>query len=345
VLRPPVDYDHRRTLQTASQRLVRERYPQLQDLSEAGTLVAIPRSALYAERRTDGYREPELVLLVGTSHASAASADEVRRTIEAVRPDNVVVELCRSRSSVMYAPPSGSGTARDALALSGKYGEDFFATFRKTMELGGQSALLLRLLLGQISKRLAKRMGVDGKLAGEFIAARVAAERVGSQLVLGDRPIEVTLRRAWDRLSLSQKVLFVKMLWSAYTSEQSEQSQELLEALRKDDDAVNGMLVALTEEFPELAESFVYERDLYLAWSLKRSKAVNQSKTVVGVVGKGHMRGVCYALTHDAGGGLRFRDLAGSQRQGRDDSKNAAARFAIESGIFIALWAAWASLT
>lgn len=48
----------------------------------------------------------------------------------------------------------------------------------------------------------------------------------------------------------------------------------------------------------------------YLAWSLKRSKAVNKSKRVVGVIGKGHMNGVIYALVSDQGN-LRFRDLAG----------------------------------
>lgn len=46
----------------------------------------------------------------------------------------------------------------------------------------------------------------------------------------------------------------------------------------------------------------MHERDLYLAWSCKRSKAVNGATSVVAVVGKGHLRGVCYALTHDAGG-------------------------------------------
>ena len=50
----------------------------------------------------------------------------------------------------------------------------------------------------------------------------------------------------------------------------------------------------------------------YLAWSLKRSKAVNRSKRVVGVIGKGHMNGVIYALVSDQGN-LRFRDLAGKR--------------------------------
>lgn len=57
----------------------------------------------------------------------------------------------------------------------------------------------------------------------------------------------------------------------------------------------------------------VDERDLYLAWSLKRSKAVNGCKTVVGVVGLGHLAGVVYHLKTPSQ--LRFRDLVGSRQQ------------------------------
>ena len=58
----------------------------------------------------------------------------------------------------------------------------------------------------------------------------------------------------------------------------------------------------------------LHERDLYLSWSLKRSKAVNGCKTVVGVIGKGHMPGVVYHLMQDSSK-LRFRDLAGTDRR------------------------------
>ncbi len=51
----------------------------------------------------------------------------------------------------------------------------------------------------------------------------------------------------------------------------------------------------------------VHERDQYLAWSLKRSKAVRGARVVVGVMGAGHMRGVVHALQTDRGGDtLRF---------------------------------------
>lgn len=57
---------------------------------------------------------------------------------------------------------------------------------------------------------------------------------------------------------------------------------------------------------PQVVAPLLHERDMYLAWSLKRSKAVNGTRNVVGVIGKGHLRGVLYHLTHpQASGGLR----------------------------------------
>ncbi|KAF5207813.1 Trab family protein [Thalictrum thalictroides] len=68
----------------------------------------------------------------------------------------------------------------------------------------------------------------------------------------------------------------------------------------------------LSVSFPSLLQPLIHERDTYLAWSLKRSKAVNNCKTVVGIIGKGHMNGVIYALISDLGD-LRFRDLCGQR--------------------------------
>lgn len=40
----------------------------------------------------------------------------------------------------------------------------------------------------------------------------------------------------------------------------------------------------------------LHERDLYLAWSCKRSKAVCGARAVVGVIGRSHMFGTAYHL-------------------------------------------------
>jgi pheromone shutdown protein TraB len=41
--------------------------------------------------------EPDMIWLPGTSHLSDKSATDVERVLRAIRPDNVVVELCYSR--------------------------------------------------------------------------------------------------------------------------------------------------------------------------------------------------------------------------------------------------------
>lgn len=89
------------------------------------------------------------------------------------------------------------------------------------------------------------------------------------------------------------------------------------------------------------------ERDLYLAWSLKRSKAVNGACAVVGVVGKGHLRGIVYVLKHDHGN-LRFADLVGGKNR-KTSKAEAAATFVkwllVELLIGAAVYGIWVAVS
>lgn len=98
--------------------------------------------------------------------------------------------------------------------------------------------------------------------------------------------------------------------------------------------AISAMLAEFGARFPEVMPPLLHERDVYLAWSLSRSKAVNGSQAVVGVVGKGHLHGIVHALTcfH---GKLFFRDLAGSRRQKGDLKGRVARRLAFEVAVLV----------
>ncbi|KAK9829523.1 hypothetical protein WJX72_006314 [[Myrmecia] bisecta] len=296
---PPASFDFREATDSTTRELVAARYPELLDLVQEGTLVAVPRPADYHERRTDGYQEPELVFVVGTAHVSTKSAEDVRRVITAVEPDNVVVELCRSRAAIMYddaqdAQDAGSqgraaGDGNSTASTSGRSGAQAInpmslsggslpQAFQRTLQLGGSPALMLRLALGQLSKRLSARVGVR---TGEDVrAARQAAEAVGAELVLGDRPIEITLERAWNALSWRRKAQLAWALFQGVTRAEHERiDQDLVEAL-KADDVISATFADISEQYPEVVSPLVHERDLYLAWSLKRSKAVNGKRCV-----------------------------------------------------------------
>lgn len=55
----------------------------------------------YVERRVDGYQEPLEVFVLGTCHYSSKSAQDAARLVKAIYPENVVVELCRSRTAIL----------------------------------------------------------------------------------------------------------------------------------------------------------------------------------------------------------------------------------------------------
>lgn len=73
-------------------------HPELLDLADEGSLVVIRKSQFgpVPEWRSE-FVEPEVIWLLGTNHVSEKSALDVERVVKVVRPDNVVVELCRSR--------------------------------------------------------------------------------------------------------------------------------------------------------------------------------------------------------------------------------------------------------
>ena len=149
------------------------------------------------------HEEPDEIYVVGTSHISQQSAEDVERVIRAVQPDNVVVELCRSRAGMMYTEETGSETGAQTgaapLAISGA---NPLQAIGRSVALGGPWALLLRVALAKNSA-LAQTFSQTG---ADFRAARRAAEAAGATIVLGDRPIEITIERSWGALSRGEKV-------------------------------------------------------------------------------------------------------------------------------------------
>ncbi|KAM7273720.1 hypothetical protein ACFE04_028384 [Oxalis oulophora] len=306
---PPPDFDFRNDILPDSKSLIAESYPELIDLADNGILALVKKNRygpVPAWRKE--FVEPEEIWLIGSSHISQDSAADVERVVRAVRPDNVVVELCRSRAGIMYTTSKNEPAQQQQLKsnMFSLTGTGFFGAVGRSINLGGQTALALRLLLAIFSSKISS--DVNRPFGDEFRSARKVSEEIGAQLVLGDRPIEITLERAWNSLNWSEKFNLVISVIRGITSSSDTSKNNLEES--SSDDLTFQLYKQLSFSFPSLLQPLIHERDTYLAWSLKRSKAVNNCKRVVGVIGKGHMNGVIYALISDSGE-LRFRDLAG----------------------------------
>ncbi|KAL3647383.1 hypothetical protein CASFOL_008351 [Castilleja foliolosa] len=310
---PPPNFSFKNEILDISTAAIAESHPELLDLAKNGTLVMIEKSQYgpVPPWRSD-FVEPETIWLIGTNHVSRESAGDVERVISAVRPDNVVVELCRSkllfRAGIMYTPENDDQNQQLRSGTFSLTGTGFFGAIGRSINLGGQTALALRLLLATFSSKVSS--DINRPFGDEFRAARKVSEEIGAQLVLGDRPIEITLERACNSLNWKEKLSLLSSIIRGITSS-DDLYNKAMEEPRADDSSFQ-LYEQLSFSYPSLLPPLIHERDTFLAWSLKRSKAVNKSKKVVGVIGKGHVNGVIYSLVSDTGN-LRFSDLAGKR--------------------------------
>ena len=98
-------------------------------------------------------------------------------------------------------------------------------------------------------------------------AYRESSTQQGCMILLGDRPLSITLKRAFGSLSLWQKAQF---LWVIMREMKTDISQEDVEKC-KSSDVLEELIEKLSQEFPTLHRVLVSERDLFLAHVLKSS--------------------------------------------------------------------------
>ncbi|XP_055936142.1 traB domain-containing protein-like [Argiope bruennichi] len=226
------------------------------------------------------------VYLVGTAHFSLESQEDVAKTIQAVQPDSVMIELCKSRVNMLSLDEAT--ILEEAKGLS-------FQKIATTLEQNGLLQGVLYFLLLSMSAHLTKQLGMAP--GGEFRRAYNEAQKVpGCVVHLGDRPIHITLQRALAKLSLWQKI---RIAWHMLRAKGPISKEEVERCKQKD--LLEEMLAEMTGEFPELSQVFVTERDIYLTYSLQmaalpqlspHSHEVATPSTVVGVVGIGHVPGI-----------------------------------------------------
>ncbi|GBF97220.1 hypothetical protein Rsub_10081 [Raphidocelis subcapitata] len=126
---------------------------------------------------------PLTIVMIGTSHVSKKSAEEVERALQLLRPDLLFLELDPARAALMYRDGEPeAGPAPSTIEL-----------LQQALAEAGRSPKgdVLQALLSAMYKSLEAQLGVKAGL--EFTAARRAAEGVAEQSA---RQMERELRRA-----------------------------------------------------------------------------------------------------------------------------------------------------
>jgi len=228
--------------------------------------------------------EGRRIVLVGTAHVSQESVELVRSVITRERPDAVCVELDPRRLEAL-----SQRTRWEGLDL------------REIIRKRQLTTLLLNLVLASYQKRLGVKLGVMP--GSELLAAVEQAKEAGVEVVLCDRDVRITLRRAWAALSLWRKSLLISSVLAS-VGEAPELSEEELRRLRRKD-VLSELMQELGTALPELKRALIDERDAYLASKIRAA----HGQTLVAVVGAGHVSGMVDALR-----GNEAADLAELER-------------------------------
>lgn len=211
------------------------------------------------------------VILIGTAHVSKESVDEVRRTIAEESPDVVAVELDEARYKVLLDKKTWEQTPLTKLIRGDQ--PYFFL---------GQS------FMAMIQRNLGEELGVEP--GSEMLEAIRSAKDIGAEIALVDRKIAVTLKRAWNRMSLREKFrIFRELIYGFFGAEEGEEID--LEML-KNQDIITEMMEELGKLAPKAKEVLVDERDVYIAGRVKEIAESHPGKKILGVVGAGHLTGL-----------------------------------------------------
>ncbi|MFW5937505.1 MAG: TraB/GumN family protein [Halanaeroarchaeum sp.] len=211
------------------------------------------------------------VRVVGTAHVSQESADEVERIVEEEDPDVVAVELDESRYKQLKGESPEDIDARDL--LHGSVAFQFLAYW----------------LLSYVQQRLGEQFDVEP--GADMRAGVDAAERIGADVALVDRDIQVTIQRFWTQMRLREKLRLVWELLLAVVGVSTGDPEEELDVEELTDaDVVTAMIEEFRRFSPRGAAALIDERDAYLAHNLVALR--EQGATVVAVVGAGHRAGI-----------------------------------------------------
>ena len=209
--------------------------------------------------------------LIGTSHISQQSVQEVTQTIEVVHPEIVAVELDQTRFVALMEKKKRKVGLSSILKI-------------------GVKGYLFALIGSYIQKKLGKIVkmepGSDMKVAIELARARKL------RIALVDQPIEITLRRFSQEFTWREKFrILVDIFRGIFFKKQELKRYGLLSFdLTKvpEKKLIKKLILQLKKRYPNIYKVLVKERNEVLGINLANLIKREPESKIVAVVGAGH---------------------------------------------------------
>ncbi|MEK6974217.1 MAG: TraB/GumN family protein [Nanoarchaeota archaeon] len=215
--------------------------------------------------------------IIGTSHISRESINEVRSFILNENPDIIALELDPLRFDALLNPE------KKKISLS-------------DIKVVGFKGYLFSIIGSLVQKKLGKIVGVDP--GSEMVTAINLALKNKKELCLIDQDIRVTLKRLSQLITFKEKArLFFDLIRSPFVKriEGIEISRFDLNKV-PESEFISVVLKILRQRYPSFHKALIEERNNVIAKNLNRIKAQYSNKKILAVVGAGHLDGLISLL-------------------------------------------------
>jgi len=214
-----------------------------------------------------------MIEIIGTSHVSPQSIEEVKNTITKLKPDLIAIELDKMRY--------------EALVKRQVKSKFSFSLIRQL----GLSGFIFYLVGNYVENYIAKKTGtIPGQ---EMLTAVIEAKKLGAKVAVIDQPIQITLRNI-SRIKLSQKFkIGFDMFFSIFNPrhELRKISLSLSNFYEVPDQVTISKIIDIFgKRYPSFYRVLIDDRNKYMVNKLKLLK--DDFDTIVVVVGAGHVNGM-----------------------------------------------------
>jgi pheromone shutdown-related protein TraB len=219
--------------------------------------------------------------LIGSSHISKDSINEIKKAFTEIKPDILAVELDRNRA--------------EGLMSNKKGGRVRLADIKRI----GVKGFVFAMLGGWVSKKLGKIVGVMP--GSEMKAAMKLAKESSLNIEFIDQHIEITLKRFSKTLTWKEKWHFVADIFNGLILRKKDPLLNFDLSKVPEKKIIRILISRLKERYPNIHKVLIEERNYFMARKIKNLMASSDNKKILAVVGAGHEEEIIRILKENEG--------------------------------------------
>jgi pheromone shutdown-related protein TraB len=209
------------------------------------------------------------IRIIGTSHISKDSINEVKTAIKEFNPDIIALELDPIRFHAL---------------ISKKQKRDII----KELKYLGIRGIILNTIGSWIEKKLGKRVNVSP--GSEMRIAIRLAKKNKKEIALVDQDVRITIKKLTKEVKFKEKLrIFLDILKTPFGKKQL---VKIDISKVPDQKMIDEILNKIKKRYPQIYRILIEERNKIIAKNLNKIRKERKNKRILAIIGAGHKKGV-----------------------------------------------------